>query len=118
MVDATGPIVWEAKVASAPEAFVGFLTRLGLPLIVLRLFLPGTWINDPERLQHAGKPEAFWGTGSKPAIALAELEHPLQAGVSFGAVVSVAGYGISAPFRQGLSALGLLWAVGIPRARA
>jgi SRSO17 transposase len=35
--------------------------------------------------------------------------------VSFGAVVTDAGYGISAPFRQGLSALGLLWAVGIPR---
>jgi SRSO17 transposase len=29
--------------------------------------------------------------------------------------VTDAGYGISAPFRQGLSALGLLWAVGIPR---
>src|SRR5215208_3969629 len=39
----------------------------------------------------------------------------MQAGVSFGAGVSDAGYGISAPFRQGLSALGLLWAVGIPR---
>ena len=32
VVDATGQIVREAKVASAPEAFVGFLTRLGLPL--------------------------------------------------------------------------------------
>jgi hypothetical protein len=39
----------------------------------------------------------------------------MQAGVSFGAVVTDAGYGISAPFRQGLSALGLLWAAGIPR---
>jgi SRSO17 transposase len=28
--------------------------------IVLRLFLPDTWIKDPERLQHAGVPEAFW----------------------------------------------------------
>ena len=26
--------------------------------IVLRLFLPETWIQDPERLQHAGVPEA------------------------------------------------------------
>ena len=32
VVDATGQIVREAKVASEPEAFVGFLTRLGLPL--------------------------------------------------------------------------------------
>ena len=83
--------------------------------IVLRLFLPETWIQDPERLQHAGVPEAFWVERSKPEIALAELQRVMQAGVSFGAVLADAGYGISAPFRQALSALGLLWAVGIPR---
>src|ERR671911_83252 len=92
------------------------LARDEVPIpIVLRLFLPDTWIKAPERLQRAGVPEAFWAARSKPEIALAELEHLVQAGVSFGAVVSDAGYGISAPFRQGLSALGLLWAVGIPR---
>jgi SRSO17 transposase len=83
--------------------------------IVLRLFLPDTWIMAPERLQRAGVPEAFWAARSKPEIALAELQHLLQAGVSFGAVVADAGYGISAPFRQALSALGLLWAVGTVR---
>jgi SRSO17 transposase len=83
--------------------------------IALRLFLPDTWIQDPERLQHAGVPEAFWAERSKPEIALAELERLLQAGVSFGAVLADAGYGISAPFRQALSALGLLWAVGTVR---
>jgi SRSO17 transposase len=83
--------------------------------IVLRLFLPETWIQDPERLQHAGVPEAFWTQRSKPEIALDELERVMQAGVSFGAVVMDAGYGMSAPFRHGLSALGLLWAAGIAR---
>ena len=83
--------------------------------IVLRLYLPETWIKDPERLQHAGVPEAFWTERSKPEIALEELKRLLQAGVSFGAVVTDAGYGISAPFRQALSALGLLWAVGTVR---
>jgi SRSO17 transposase len=83
--------------------------------IVLRLFLPETWIKDPQRLQHAGVPEAFWAERSKPEIALEELKRLLQAGVSFGAVVTDAGYGISAPFRQALSALGLLWAVGTVR---
>jgi SRSO17 transposase len=39
----------------------------------------------------------------------------MQAGVSFGAVLADAGYGISAPFRQALSALGLHWAVGTVR---
>ena len=83
--------------------------------ITLRLFLPDTWITDPKRLQRAGVPETFWVERSKPEMALEELQRVMQAGVSFGAVVADAGYGISAPFRQGLSALGLLWAVGIPR---
>jgi SRSO17 transposase len=83
--------------------------------LVLRLFLPDTWIKDPERLRQAGVPETFWVERSKPEIALAELQRVMQAGVSFGAVLADAGYGISAPFRQALSALGLLWAVGIPR---
>ncbi len=83
--------------------------------IVLRLFLPDTWIQDPARLHHAGVPEAFWTQRSKPEIALAELQQVMQAGVSFGAVLADAGYGISGPFRQALSALGLLWAVGTVR---
>ncbi len=83
--------------------------------IVLRLFLPDTGIKDPERLQRAGVPEAFWTERSKPEIALTELQRLMQAGVSFGAVVTDAGYGISAPFRHALSALGLLWAVGTVR---
>lgn len=83
--------------------------------ILLRLFLPDSWIKDPDRLHRAGVPEAFWTPCSKPKIALRELQRLLQAGVRFGAVVADAGYGISAPFRQALSALGLMWAVGIPR---
>ena len=83
--------------------------------IVLRLFVPKIWIRDPERLQHAGVPVTFWVERSKPEIALEELQRVMQAGVSFGAVVTDAGYGISAPFRHGLSALGLFWAAGIPR---
>jgi SRSO17 transposase len=37
------------------------------------------------------------------------------AGVRFGCVLADAGYGLSAPFRQGLTARNLAWAVGIPR---
>ena len=75
---------------------------------MLRLFLPDTWIKDPERLRQA-EVEPFWTERSKPEIALAELRRVMQAGVSFGAVLADAGYGISGPFRQALSALGLLW---------
>ena len=36
-------------------------------------------------------------------------------GVRFGCVLADAGYGLSSPFRHGLSARGLVWSVGIPR---
>ena len=39
----------------------------------------------------------------------------IAARVHFGCVLADAGYGLSAPFRQGLTARGLAWAVGIPR---
>ena len=81
----------------------------------MRLFLPETWTNNPDRMRRAGVPEACQAERSKPEIALAELKRALIAGVRFRAVLADAGYGISAAFRQALSALGLLWAVGIPR---
>jgi SRSO17 transposase len=39
----------------------------------------------------------------------------MAAGVRFGCVLADAGYGPGAPFRQGLTARKLAWAVGIPR---
>src|SRR5271170_6754842 len=39
----------------------------------------------------------------------------MAAGMRFGCVLADAGYGLSAPFRQGLTTRGLAWAVGIPR---
>jgi SRSO17 transposase len=39
----------------------------------------------------------------------------IAAGVRFGCVLADAGYGLNAPFRQGLTARSLAWAVGIPR---
>jgi SRSO17 transposase len=48
-------------------------------------------------------------------MALAEIDRVVAAGVRFGCVLADAGYGSSAPFRQGLTARKLVWAVGIPR---
>src|ERR1700746_1138606 len=42
-------------------------------------------------------------------------ESAIAAGVRFGCALADAGYGLSAPFRQGLTARKLTWAVGIPR---
>lgn len=91
------------------------LARDEVPVAVgLRLFLPESWTGDAERMSRAGVPEAFRAPRTKPAIALAEIDRVMAAGLTFGTVLADAGYGLSASFRQGLSARGLTWAVGIP----
>jgi SRSO17 transposase len=48
-------------------------------------------------------------------MAPGEIDRAIAAGVRFGCVLADAGYGPSAPFRQGLTARKLAWAFGIPR---
>ena len=91
------------------------LARAEVPVMVgLRLFLPESWTSDSERLARAKVPEERRAYRTKPEIALAEIDRILAAGVRFGCVLADAGYGLSGPFRQGLSERGLKWAVGIP----
>lgn len=86
-----------------------------VPVMVgLRLFLPESWTSDAVRLDRAGVPEELRPYRTKPEIALAEIDRVRAAGVRFGCVLADAGYGLSAPFRQGLSERSLAWAVGIP----
>lgn len=84
--------------------------------VALRLFLPEIWTSDAARMTKAGVPDERREPMTKPEIALAEIDRLVAAGIRFGIVLADAGYGgISAPFRHGLSARALLWAVGIPR---
>jgi len=92
------------------------LARHEVPVAVgLRLFLPASWTEDPERCARAGVPRDAVAPRSKPEIALAEIDRVREVGLRFGCVLADAGYGISAAFRQALSGRGLTWAVGIPR---
>jgi len=92
------------------------LARGEVPVPVgLRLFLPAAWTNDQDRCDAAGVPETALAAQTKPEIALAEIDRGMASGVRFGCVLADAGYGNGAPFRQGLSARGLTWAVGVPR---
>src|SRR5882672_11461358 len=92
------------------------LARGEVPVTVaLRLFLPESWTSDRARLKRAGVPAEHRTARTKPEIALAEIDHMIAGGVRFGCVLADAGYGLSAPFRQGLTARSLAWAVGIPR---
>jgi SRSO17 transposase len=92
------------------------LAKNEVPVAVgLKLFLPESWTGDVARMRRAGVPEVCRAARTKPEIALAEIDRLLAAGLTFGTVLADAGYGLSAPFRQGLSARGLTWAVGIGR---
>lgn len=92
------------------------LARGEVPVpIGLRLFLPKSWTDDLARCAAAGVPETARTAETKPEIALDEIDRVRAAGVRFGCVLADAGYGLSAPFRQGLSARGLVWSVGVPR---
>src|SRR3954452_12588197 len=90
------------------------LARGEVPVPVgLRLFLPDGWTADPGRCARAGVPEEHRRPLAKPEIALEEVDRVVAAGVRFGRVLADAGYGAGAAFRRGLSARGLLWAVGV-----
>ena len=91
------------------EALVSLtLARREVPVMVgLRLFLPESWTSDPVRLDLAKVPQERRACRIKPGIALDEIDRVRGSGVRFGCVLADAGYGLSAPFRQGLSERGL-----------
>jgi SRSO17 transposase len=92
------------------------LARDEVPLpLVLRLFLPDAWVDDPVRCDEVGVPASRRRRLPKTELALEELDRLLEMGVRFGQVTTDAGYGISAAFRHGLSERGLSWVAGIPR---
>ncbi|MER8760426.1 IS701 family transposase [Mesorhizobium sp. M0976] len=84
-------------------------------MLGFRLFLPESWTSDTARMSKSGVPEPFQVYRTKPEIAIEEIDRVIAAGVRFGCVLADAGYGLSASFRQALSARDLCWAVGIPR---
>src|SRR6188508_1521278 len=88
------------------------LARGEVPIMVaLRLFLPESWTGNVSRLKRAIVPAEYRTARTKPEICLAEIDKVIAAGMRFSCVLADAGYGLSAPFRQGLTARNLAWAV-------
>ncbi len=79
----------------------------------MRLFLPRSWTDDPERCHRAGVPGNRQTYLSKGELALEELDRVRAQGITFRVVLADAGYGVSQTFRQALTARGLTWAVGV-----
>jgi SRSO17 transposase len=82
--------------------------------VALRLFLPEAWAADPARCARAKIPRALRVHRPKWDLALEELDRVRAAGVTVDAVLADAGYGVCAAFREGLTARGLRWGVGVP----
>lgn len=80
--------------------------------VACRLYLPEVWADDPVRRSRAGVP-ADVAFQTKPAIALDQIRAAVAADLPCGLVLSDAGYGNDTSFRDEVSALGLLYAVGI-----
>lgn len=87
-------------------------SELGSTPLAYRLYLPKDWIDDPERRQKTGVPEDV-EFATKPAIALTQISAALAAGVQPGIVLADAAYGDDTVFREGVRALGLLYAMAI-----
>jgi SRSO17 transposase len=77
-----------------------------------RLYLPKSWSEDPLRRKTAGVPDEIVFQ-TKPQIALEQIGNAVAAGIPSGVVIADAAYGNDNGFRDGVTALGLQYAVSI-----
>jgi SRSO17 transposase len=80
--------------------------------IAYRLYLPHEWVDDPDRRAEAGVPDnVIFQTKSQ--IALDQLRAAVAAGIDAEVALADAGYGNDTEFRDGITEIGLPYAVGI-----
>jgi len=84
-------------------------------MLGLRVYLPESWTSDTARMKRASVPEDFLAYRRKPDIAIKEIDPVIADCLRVGSVLADVSYGLSAPFRQAVSARGLRWTVAIPR---
>jgi len=80
--------------------------------VAWRLYLPESWAQDPERREQAGVPEEI-RFETKPAIALQQIRGAVEEGIPTAPVLGDAGYGNDTQFREGVTALRLLYVLGV-----
>jgi SRSO17 transposase len=85
--------------------------RASVP-IAYRLYLPQRWAEDAPRRAQAQVPQDI-EFATKPAIALGQVREAIAQGVPPGIVLADAGYGDETAFREELTRLGLIYAVGV-----
>src|SRR5712691_1424892 len=77
-----------------------------------RLYLPKEWAEDAERREKTEVPEEV-KFQTKPDIALDQIRAAVAANLDRGVVLADAAYGSNTEFRDGLTALGLQYVVGV-----
>ena len=80
--------------------------------IAYRLYLPQEWADDPDRRAQAGVPDDVVFQ-TKQQIALDQIRAARAAGIDAAVVLGDAGYGNDTEFRDGITGIGLAYAVGI-----
>ncbi len=80
--------------------------------VAYRLYLPKAWAEDKARRDKAGVPEDV-DFATKPQIALSQVRGAVEKGLPKGTVLADAAYGIDTSFRETLTELSLLYAVGV-----
>jgi len=86
-------------------------THASVP-IAWRLYLPEDWAKDGQRRKAAGVPNGIVFQ-TKPAIALAQIRQAVEREIPAAPVLADAAYGNDSQFREGLTGLHLLYAVGV-----
>jgi SRSO17 transposase len=84
----------------------------GSGCISLTVYLPESWTSERERCRVAGVPKEI-GFRRKWEISLAQIDEALRWGVRRHVVLADAGYGDISEFREGLTARGLEYVVGV-----
>ena len=80
--------------------------------VAYQLYLPKDWAGDAVRRKAGGVPKGI-AFATKPEIALEQMRKAIVAGVPMGVVLADAGYGDETAFRDGITQLGMYYAVGI-----
>lgn len=80
--------------------------------IKYRLYLPESWASDMSRRKGAGVPDDIV-FATKPEISLAQMTAAKAAGIHGDIALADAGYGDDTGYRDGITALGMRYAVGI-----
>jgi SRSO17 transposase len=87
-------------------------TKMASLPVAWRLYLPESWVQDRERREQAGVPEEI-SFATKPALALEQIRRARAAGIPTAPVLGDAGYGNDTQFREGVTALGLFYVLGV-----